>query len=78
MAEQSMELEREFIHAYTQRHGAPIREFVHVDGGQYRINGIEFSETQVTLMLQTLKEELAQRNSSVVRRLIRFFGGKHV
>lgn len=71
------ELEREFVHAYQRRHGSPIREFARVDAGQYRINGIIFSETQVNLMLDTLNQELvAQRNVGLVKRLIRYFGGK--
>ena len=78
MAEQLTDLEREFVHAYAQRHGAPVREFVRVTSGLYRINGIVFSEMQVSMMLDTLRRELADRNVGVVRRLIRYFGGKRV
>jgi len=70
-------IEVAFKTAYQKRHGRDVREFQYLGHGQYKINGIDFEESQVRLMLETLEAEIEQEEEvSIVKRLIRFFGGK--
>jgi len=69
-------LKKDFAAAYRRRHGKDIREFRQTGQDRYIINGIEFTQLEVDLMLQTLEEELAEKKVSLVKRLIRYFGGK--
>jgi hypothetical protein len=76
MVAANLDLESAFRQAYVQRHGQPVKDFKYLDNGEYVINGIRFSSVEVGAMLQTLQSELDQRKQGVVKRLIKFFGGR--
>ena len=68
-------LERTFRAAYVKRYHKPVSEFRDLKNGNYLINSIMFTETEVKAMLHTLEEEIAAKKRSLVNRLITFLGG---
>ncbi|HLA42613.1 MAG TPA: hypothetical protein VJZ27_04210 [Aggregatilineales bacterium] len=78
MVKDTFSLEQNFCETYHRRHGAPVKQFETLENGFYVINGIQFSQTEVNLMLQTMQTELAEHHQGMVKRLIKFFGGKRL
>jgi hypothetical protein len=69
-------LEKAFRAAYQRHYGSPLREFCDLGNGHYIINGIKITERELLTMLKTIEAELAKQKISMVKRLIKFLGGK--
>ncbi len=73
LSDDPKQVERAFREAYVRRHEKPLKDFSRLENGQYRINGMTFTELEVWAMLDTLESEIAEHDKTLVKRLINFF-----
>lgn len=78
MSNYDNDFERLFRTAYQKLNGKPVSQFKCLESGDFIINGIRFSAPEAQTTLDIIEQELQARayKSSLVKRLIRFFGGK--